>query len=155
VFFGGLAAIALVLEVARRASPAVWRGVDALGGALFRPQEARAVSGPATLAWGYALSWTLFAPRAAATAIVVAALADPAAAVVGRRFGRGAPKSAAGSAACAAVAGAILLLAGASAPVAAAGAALVALAERAPWPGADNLLVPLAAGAALTLLGHR
>ena len=28
-------------------------------------------------------------------------------------------------------------------------------AERVPWPGVDNLLVPLAAGAALTLLGHR
>jgi dolichol kinase len=155
VLFGGLAVIALALEVARRASPAAWRGVDAVGGSLFRPEEAHALSGPATLAWGYALSWGLFAPRVAATAIVVAALADPAAALVGRRLGRGAPKSAAGSAACAAVSAAILLLAGAGAPAAAAGAVLVTFAERAPWPGVDNVLVPLAAGAALTLLGHR
>ena len=153
--FGGLAVVAVGLEVARHAWPAVRRGVDAVGGTLFRPEEAHGVSGPATLAWGYALSWVLFAPAVAAAAIVVGALADPAAALVGRRLGRGAPKSPAGSAACAAVSAAVLLLAGAGAPAAAAGAALVALAERAPWPGVDNLLVPLAAGAALTLLGHR
>jgi dolichol kinase len=153
--FGGLAVIALGLEVARRASPAVRRGVDVLGGPLFRPDEAHGVSGPAMLACGYALCWGLFAPAVAAVAIVVAALADPAAALVGRRLGRGAPKSPAGSAACAAVSAAVILLAGAGAPAAAAGAVLVALAERVPWPGVDNLLVPLAAGAALTLLGHR
>ena len=155
VLFGGLSAIALVLELARCASPAVRRGVEVVGGPLFRPGEAHGVSGPATLAWGYALSWALFAPAVAAIAIVVAALADPAAALAGRRLGRDAPKSPAGSAACAAVSAAVFLLAGAGVPAAAAGAVLVALAERARWPGVDNLLVPLAAGAALTLLGHR
>jgi dolichol kinase len=155
VLFGGLAALALVLEMGRRVAPAVRRGVDAIGGPLFRPEEARGVSGPTTLAWGYAVSWWLFAPAVAATAIAVAALADPAAALAGRRFGRGAPKSLAGSAACAVVSAAVLLVAGAAAPAVVAGALVAAIAERAPWPGADNVLVPLAAGAALTLLGHR
>lgn len=154
-FFSGLALAALVLEAARRHSPAVRRAVDALGGPLFRREEARGVSGPTTLALGYAVSWWVFAPRVAAVAIVVAALADPAAALVGRRFGRGAAKSLAGSAACAGVAACVLVLAGASLPAVAVGATLATLAERAPWPGVDNLLVPLAAGSALTLLGSR
>lgn len=153
--FGGLALVALALEVARRASPAVRHGVDAVGGSLFRPEEARGVSGPTTLAWGYAVSWWLFVPPVAATAIAVAALADPAAALVGRRLGRGAAKSLAGSAACAVVSAAVLLVAGAAGPAVAVGSVAVALAERAPWPGADNFLVPLTAGAVLTLLGYR
>jgi len=155
VLFGGLAVIALVLEVARRVSPAVRRGVDAVGGPLFRPEEARGVSGPTTLAWGYAVSWWLFTPAVAATAVAVAALADPAAALVGRRFGRGAPKSLAGSAACAVVSATVLLVAGGAAPAVVTGALVVAMAERAPWRGTDNILVPLTVGVALTLLGHR
>ncbi len=149
---GALALVALLLEAGRRARPAVRHAVDAAAGALFRPGEAAGVSGPTTLALGYAAAWGLFPARAAATAIVVAALADPAAALVGRRFARGGGKSLAGSLACALAAGAVILAAGAGAAAAAAGAAATALAERAPWRGADNLLVPLAAGATLTLL---
>ncbi len=155
VCFSALALAALVLEAARRYAPAARRAVDSLGGPLFRREEARGVSGPTTLALGYAASWWLFAPRVAAVAIVVTALADPAAALAGRRFGWGAPKSLAGSAACAGVAACVLGLAGASLPAVVVGAALATLAERAPWPGVDNLLVPLAAGSALTLLGSR
>jgi dolichol kinase len=151
---GGLAGLALALEAARRALPSVQRAVTAVGGALLRPDEERGVSGPTTLACGYAAAWWLFAPDVAAIAIVVAALADPAAALAGRRFGRGSGKSWAGSAACAAVAGAVILAAGAAAPSAGAGAVAAALAERAPWRGTDNLLVPLAVGATLTVLGR-
>lgn len=149
---GALAAAALLLEAGRRARPVVRRAVETVAGSLFRPDEAGGLSGPTTLALGYAAAWWLFPPRAAATAIVVAALADPAAALAGRRFGRGEGKSAAGSLACALVAGAVILAGGAGAPAAAAGALVAALVERAPWRAADNLLVPLAAGATLTLL---
>jgi dolichol kinase len=155
VLLGGLAVLALALEAARRILPSVQRAVTAVGGALFRPDEESAVSGPTLLACGYAAAWWLFVPQVAATAIVVAALADPAAALVGRRFGRGPGKSWAGTAACAAVAGAVIVVAGAAGPSAGAGAVAAALAERAPWRGADNLLVPLAVGATLTVLGRR
>jgi len=150
---GGIAAIALVLDGARRAFPSLQRTVTATAGALFRPEEAAALSGPAMLACGYAAAWALFLPRAAATAIVVAALADPAAALVGRRFARGAGKSWAGSLACAGTAAAVIVATGAGVLVATAGALAAAVAERAPWRGADNLLVPVAVGATLTLVG--
>lgn len=153
--FGALALVALLLEIGRRVSPAVNRGVEAVGGPLFRPEESRGVTGPTALAVGYLASWCLFAPRVAAVAIVVGALADPAAAMVGRRYGQGAAKSLAGSVACAVTAAGVFLLAGASLVAVAVGAAVSALAERARWAGADNVLVPLAAGAALTLLGPR
>ena len=77
------------------------------------------------------------------------ALADPAAALVGSRFGRGAAKSVPGSLACAGVAAVVLAVLGvppAALVVAAVGAAV---AERAPWRGTDNLAVPLVVGALL------
>jgi dolichol kinase len=152
VLLGALAVAALLLEAARRLWPATQRAVTAAAGSLFRPDEARGLSGPTTLAVGYAAAWWLYPPRAAAAAIVVAALADPAAALAGRRFGRGAGKTWQGSLACALAAAVVLLVCGAGGPAAAVGAVAAALAERAPWRAADNLLVPLAAGATLMLL---
>lgn len=152
--FGGAVAAAFVLEGLRRSVPAVGRAVAAVGAPLFRPDEARGISGPTTLACGYAAAWMLFAPPVAAAAIGVAALADPAAALVGRRFSRGDGKSLAGSAACALVAAAVLAAVGTGAAAAGAGALVAALVERAPWRGADNLLIPAAVGATLTLLAR-
>jgi dolichol kinase len=98
---------------------------------------------------GYALAWWLFPPRAAEAAIVVAAVADPAAALVGSRFGGGAVKSLPGSLACA-CATVLVLAVFAVAPAGLAVAAVgAAVAERAPWRGADNVTVPVVVAALL------
>jgi len=148
----GLVALALGLEIARHASPFVGRLVAAAGRTLFRPQEAHGVSGATSLAVGYFVAWLLFDHRLAAAAIVVAGLADPAAALVGRRLGRGSGKSVAGSTACACTAAAALLASGFVPLTALLGGVAAATAERVRWRGADNVLVPLLVGGVLTLL---
>lgn len=80
------------------------------------------------------------------------AVADPAAAAVGTRFGSGTGKTWAGSAACAAGAVLVLLLTGASLGAAVAAGLGAAAAERAPWGGADNVLVPVVVAALLRVL---
>ena len=142
-------AIAAVAETARLVSPRVAAALARVTGGAFRPAEARWPSGAGTLALGYALAWWLFPPAVAEAAMLVTALADPAAALVGSRFGRGAAKSVPGSLACAGVAAVVLAVLGvppATLVVAAVGAAV---AERAPWRGTDNLAVPLVVGALL------
>jgi len=149
----GLAGFALFLEAWRHASPAVHGLIASAGRPVFRPIEDRGVSGPTALACGYLLTWLLFEPAAAASAMVVAGLADPAAALLGRRFGNGQRKSAVGSAACAVTAAGVLAAAGAPASTIVAGGIVAALAERAPWRGADNVLVPLSVGLTIGMLG--
>ena len=153
--FAALAGLAAALDLLRLASPRTGRLVAAVAGSAFRPSESRAPSGATALAWGYFAAWALFDPRFAAAAVVVAGLADPSAAWVGRRFGRGPGKTLAGSAACATMGGLVLVAFGFSATAALAGGLVAALAERVPWRGVDNLLVPLAVGGALALLGSR
>jgi dolichol kinase len=155
VLFGVLVVLALSIEAARRVSPAVQRLVLDTGRSLLRPEELRGLSGPTVLACGYALAWWVFAAPVALSAVLVTALADPAAAVVGRRFGGGVRKSWAGSAACTAVAAVVLATLGVPAPAALATACVAAAAERVAWYGVDNVLLPLSVGATLTLLGSR
>jgi len=150
---GGLVALALGLEVARHTSPLGKRLVGVAGHALFRPLESRGLSGATFLAVGYFVTWLLFDHRLAAAAIVVAGLADPAAALVGRRFGRGGRKSAIGSAACACTAVLALLASGLPLLASLVGGGAATLAERAAWRGADNVLLPLLVGGSLTLVG--
>lgn len=150
--FGGLVALAGAAETLRLASPKVHAWIERLAGRLFRPAEAAGVSGATALALGYALAWWLFPGRAAERAILVTAVADPTAAVVGGRFGAGAGKSWAGSAACAAAAAVVLVAAGTPPAAVAAAAVGAALAERAPWRGADNVTVPIVVAALLRLL---
>lgn len=152
---GALATVALGLEIARHTIPAVHRTIAAIGRAVFRPGESKGISGPTALACGYFATWWLSDTHAAATAIVVSGLADPAAALVGQRWGRPGGKSLAGSVACGGVAAVVLLAAGRPPVTVLVGAVVAALAERAPWRGADNLLVPLAVGAVLTILDPR
>jgi len=153
VVLAALAGLSLVLEAARHTIPAVQRAVGNLGRAVFRPGEKRGISGPTALAFGYLATWGLFDARSAAAAIVVCGLADPAAALVGRRWGRQGGKSVAGSAACAGTAAVTLLACGYSAVPALIGGAVASVAERAPWRGADNVLMPLAVGGVLAMLG--
>jgi dolichol kinase len=155
VLFGVVVLVAFGVEGARRMSPAVQRLAVGAGRLLLRPEELRGLSGPTALACGYALTWWLFAAPAALAGVLVAALADPAAALVGRAFGGGVRKSWIGSAACAVTAAVVLAAVGVGAPAALATAVVAALAERVTWRAADNLLLPLAVGAALTLLGTR
>lgn len=147
--FVALVAVAAGAEIARRRWRPVHAWLDRLAAGLFRPAEATEVSGAATLALGYALTWWLFPVAAAERAILVAAVADPMAATVGSRFGGGARKSWPGSAACAASAALVLLLTGLPAVTAALVAVSAAAVERAPWRGADNILIPAATGALL------
>lgn len=133
----GLAAVAFeVLRLTRRevhAHAARWLPV-------FRPDEATRPSGAAWLFVGYALVAWMPAPAPVA-AVLAAALADPAAALVGGRFGRGLPKSWPGTIAALAVAAGGSWLAGIP-PVAAGAAGLTAAAlERWSGPVNDNLLI--------------
>jgi len=147
--FAVLVGIAVVAEASRLSSTRARAFVDGLAGGAFRPGETGAPSGAGTLALGYALAWWLFPPAAAEAAFVVAAVADPAAALVGSRFGPGAGKSLPGSLACAMAAALVLALFRVS-PVGVAVAAVgAALAERAPWRGTDNIAVPLVVAALL------
>jgi len=149
----GLAGIALLLEVWRHASPRVRRVIAAAGRPAFRPAEERGIAGPTVLACGYLAAWLLFEPAVAAAAIVVAGLADPAAALVGGRFGRGRGKSLPGSAACAVAAAGVLAAVDLPVATSLAGGLAAALSERAPWRGADNALVPVSVCLVLTALG--
>lgn len=150
---GGIALLAVSLEVLRHRAASARRLIDAVAHTLFRPTEQQGLSGPTALAWGYFAAWVLFGPRHAAAAIVVGGLADPAAALIGRRYGRGPGKTLVGSATCAGVSAVALAAWGFAPSAAVVGGLVAAVAERAPWRGADNLLVPLAVGGALAALG--
>ena len=147
--FAVLVALACAAEAARFLWPAGRTTLDRLAGGLFRPDEAFMVSGATTLALGYALAWWLFPVAAAERAILMAALADPMAALIGSRFGGGRRKSWAGSAACAGTAALVLLLTGVAGATSAVAGVVAAILERAPWRGADNIAIPVGAGVVL------
>lgn len=152
LMFGAVGAA--VFETLRLASPAVRDGLaEALP--VFRAAEAARPSGAFWLAFGYAAtSW--FPPPVPAAAILVAALADPAASLVGARWGGGGRKTWVGTAAVLAVSGAVLaacVAAGAVSWRPALAAALGAAAlERWSGPIDDNLLVAPGVAALLWLL---
>jgi dolichol kinase len=150
--FAALLVVAGVAEAVRLSSPAWRRRFDLVAGRLFRPGEATGITGATTLALGYALAWWFFPPLVAERAILVAAVADPTAALVGTRAGAWGRKTWAGSLACAATAALVLVLTGVAAPQALAGGGVAAVAERAPWRAADNVTVPVLVAAVLRLL---
>lgn len=117
---------------------------------LFRPHEQNRVSGAFWLLTSYALvSW--FAPQAAALAILIGGLGDPAASMVGGRWGQGPGKTLLGSAAMLAVSIACGIRVGLQPP----GALLVALvstgAERWSGPVDDNIVIGPAAALGATI----
>jgi dolichol kinase len=146
-----LAITAVLVEALRLRIPAVRRGLAAHV-PVYRDHERERPSGAVWLALGYAMAAWVPHPTAALTGILAGGLADPAGAMVGSRYGRGARKSLVGSA----VVGMVALAAGlvTGLPLAAAGGAALAAAVVERWPGPcdDNLLVaPAAALAAFTL----
>jgi dolichol kinase len=112
---------------------------------VFRPEEARRPSGAAWLSAAYALA-TWLPPRAAVAAVLVGAIADPAAAIVGSRWGGGRRKSWPGSFAALSTSIVALLVLGVPPAAAAVAGAAAAGLERWPGPFDDNLLVGPGAG---------
>lgn len=149
-----LAALAVLVEVARRASPAFEHALEiATLGAMRAGERAGTIMGATTLAIGYLAAWLLFPAGAAAPAILVTAAADPAAALVGTKLGgaRGV-KTESGSAAAALVAAVVLLASTRALLPSLCGAVIATLAERLPGAGVDNLAMPLFTAGVLALL---
>lgn len=143
---------AVVFEALRLTLPPV-RDLAARLVPVFRAGEARRPSGAGWLFLGYALCAWMPLP-ATLSAVLAGALADPAAAVVGTRWGHGVPKSWPGTVA-AFLAGALALwvIARLSPAVAATAALVAAVLER--WPGRfdDNLLIAPGVGLTVWWLG--
>lgn len=145
-----LLAVAVLLEVARRYSPALETALERLSCGAMRPAEHSRVTGSTFLLAGFCLAWVLFSDHAAGVAMLVTATADPAAAMVGTAVSRSrGRKTLAGSAAALLVALAILLLCGTGVLLALGAAATAALAERLPANGLDNVAIPIATAAVL------
>lgn len=148
---GGLAVIAIAVEVARAMSSAIALRFDKIFRPLLRLHEARHITG-ATWLLASMFAAVLLLPRDIAIAATwAAAVGDAVAALVGIRFGRRRSprdgKSMEGSVACllATLFGALLLarLGIASALLASVAASA---AERLPWPRDDNIRIIAAVG---------
>jgi len=148
----GVAVLACALEAVRFRSPTVRRAVERLL-PVFRPHEARGPTGATWLAIGYALAGLLPWPGAQ-SGVLVGGLADPAASLVGGRWGKGAAnaKTAVGSAAFFTVATVVLVASGVPAPVALLAGATTSVVERFAGRIDDNLLVPVVAAVVVLLL---
>jgi dolichol kinase len=155
----GALSIAVIIEVARRASPGARHTFLRVFGALLRDRERTALTG-ATWLLAACLAAVVLLPRDAAVATLwCAAAGDPAATLGGRAISApcgtqpGARKTLAGSGACLATS---LIgtwrLAHFSVGAAAVIAIAVTLAEHATVPLDDNLRIAVAAGAATWLL---
>lgn len=158
----GIAAlVAVAVEVARRAMPAVEARFVQTVGALLRPHEAHAISGATWLAIAMALAAWCAPMRAAIVALWAAAVGDALAALVGRsvahlRAASSGAKTLAGALACAAsVALGAAWLGDASWSVALVLGAIAAAAEWPSQPLDDNLRVAGVVALAATVLGLR
>ncbi len=158
-----LAALALTLDVLRVRSAWWARHIGLVFGFMMRRSEQPPVGGPvaingATWVLVSALVLTfLFPVRVAAVGFSMFMVADAAAALVGRRWGRTlwgrGPRTVEGSAAFVAVGLAMAaLLPGVVFWVGAVAAVVAAAAEAPPGPLDDNIRVPLAAAATIFLL---
>ena len=144
----------LALDVVRLRSTRVNRAFFRLLSGLASPREARGIASSTWYTLGALVAFVLYPPSIAAAAVLLLALADPAAAVVGRlagrrRLGKGTLE---GTTTFWVVGSAVLL------PFVgwryALGAALIAgLAEILPGIVDDNLVIPVVAGAVLVLSG--
>lgn len=167
VYLAAVAAATLAAaEALRLAVPAVNVRLIALLGPFLKPREKRSPTAATYMALASLLVLFLFGTPIAALALLYAALGDPAAGVVGTRYGRlrvrvlgrrlGA-KSVEGTLAFFGASAAVALAlwaAGVYGPLwpALVGAAVAALVEFLPIPVEDNLTVPLASGIVMWLL---
>ncbi len=150
----GLVVASLLLEAARRGWPWVNRFLWRIIPSVFREGEKHSMLGSTWLALGMWVTFLLFRRDAGGTAVLFLAWGDPAAELVGSRWGRlGRRKTLPGSAACflaclvAAATGVVL----GSMPLwpALAGAALATLVERWSPPPDDNFWVPFLSAAVM------
>lgn len=154
LFLGALLAVLVVTDALRLARPDLNILFFRTFSRLASPREEKGVASSTWYVLGALLALILFPRSAALAGILTLALADPAASVAGRKWGR--RRLGAGS-----VEGSLVFFLVASVtlsffvswPVALAGALATASVEALPWPVDDNLSVPLAAGGVLTLLG--
>jgi diacylglycerol kinase (CTP) len=150
---GGILLCLVLLDLVRLGFPLVNRIFFRAFLLLASPREARR---PASSTWyvlGVLLALLLFPLEASVPGILVLALADPAASVVGRRLGRRPMGKGTweGSAVFFVVAFGTLALF-TSWPVALATALATSAVETLPWPVDDNLSVPLVSAGVLYLL---
>jgi dolichol kinase len=143
--------VALAVEVGRRLMPSLERRFRTAFGAMLREGEEGRLTGATTLAVGYTAAALLAPGWPAVAGILVMGLADPAAALVGRRAGRHrypGGKSLEGSLAFLGAAFMVLLaIPGVSAGAAALLAGSLAVVEAPTFRIDDNLYLPaLAAG---------
>ncbi len=148
----------LALEQVRLRSPAFAAALARAMPGVYRPSEARRLSGAFLLVAGYAAASAFFGARAAAAGILALAAGDAAAALVGRAWSRrrgaeGRGRTLAGSLACfVATAGVVALMVPVSGTVVLAAAVTAAALERwDPW-GADNVLIPVGVALVVELL---
>lgn len=124
---------------------------------LMKKKETHALTGVSYMLGGTALALMLFSPLLAVTVLYFISLGDPAAAILGKKFGRHRlhnGRSLEGSLAMFAVCVLIAKWVGGFAwPLSLVGAAVAAAAELYSGPVDDNLTVPLISGAALAALG--
>jgi len=147
-----------VIDLARHCWPGLNRLLWRLLPTTFRPWERRRVLGSTWLGLGVLATLLLFGRDAGGTAVLFLVWGDPAAELIGRRFGRqGQRKTWAGSLGCF---GACLLAAwvgvglGGLDPWSALGGALVAtLIERWSPPPDDNVWMPLLGALAIVVTG--
>ncbi len=126
-----------------------------LAGWLLKTKEKKSLTGSSYVLMGTTLSLILYTPPIAAASVYFSAIGDPAAALVGKnygvaRFSNG--KSLGGTAAMLAVCAGIGVAISGFGAVALAGAAVAAIVELSSCRVDDNLSVPLASGAAMTLI---
>lgn len=141
----------LVVEAARRWWPQINRLLWWLLPTTFRQWEDRRVLGSTWFALGMLATLGLFGRDLGGTAVLFLAWGDPAAEIVGRRWGRpGEGKTLVGSlgclVACLVAAGVGVGLGGLSPWAALAGALVATLVERWSPPPDDNLWMPLLSG---------
>lgn len=159
ILAAALVATSVAIEVLRRWWPAVNRLLWSISPSMFRRWEDRGVLGSTWFTLGMLLTLLLFRRDAGGAAVLFLAWGDPAAEIVGRKWGRpGQGKTLAGSLGCLAaclVAAAVGVWAGGLNPWAVlAGALTATLVERHSPPPDDNLWMPLLSGLAIALVGR-
>jgi dolichol kinase len=148
------ATLALVGDVLRLRVPALNRFFFRLFQPLASPRERRSIASSTWYAIGVAATFALFRPAQAVAAVLVLALADPAASYLGRRWGRRTVGTGTVLGSGIFMVGTYLIVLGSIGPVRALPVAVfVTLVELLPWPLDDNLTIPLATGLALWALG--
>ncbi len=155
VLLAAMTVLMLLLELARRQTTWGWRFYHAFMGPVTRPEEARRLTGASYVMVGDLAAAILFTPTIAILAMLFMSIGDPAAAFLGRRYGRTpiGDKTVEGGLGCFVVCFLLTLPAGLSLAVSVGGAAGASIAELVPrrWLN-DNLTMPIISGAFMTLL---